>query len=104
MCLHYMFISLFAMSQRYGSLYGSPCYHSNKNGCFICLEHGCFFLLRGKKSVVSVVFVPSRDFPVLMHVLKTSHTLAMSAEARSIGLNMADLTCAREKMSKTKQL
>ena len=60
--------------------------------------------MTGKKSVVRVVFVPSRDFPVLKHVLKTSHTLAMSTEARSIGFNMVDLTCAREKMYKTKQL
>ena len=44
------------MNQRYGYL---RCMEAlaimNKNGCFSCSEHGYFFLLRGKKSVVSVV-------------------------------------------------
>ena len=44
------------------------------------------FSLEVKKSIVSVVSAPSRDFPDLKHVLITAH-----AEARSNGLNMADL-------------
>ena len=44
------------------------------------------FSLEVKKSVVSVVSAPSRDFLVLKHVLKT-----VDAEARSNGLNMANL-------------
>ena len=88
-------MSLFAINQRYGSL---RCIEAlaimNKNSCFSCSEHEYSFLLRGKKSVVSVVSVPSRDFLVLKHVLKMTHTLATSTEARSTELNMADLTCA----------
>ena len=45
------------------------------------------FSLEVEKSVVSVVSAPSRDFLVLKHVLITAH-----AEARSNGLNMADLS------------
>ena len=45
------------------------------------------FSLEVKKSVVSVVSAPSRDFLVLKHVLKT-----VDAEARSNGLNMANLS------------
>ena len=44
------------------------------------------FSLEVKKSIVSVVSVPSRDFLDLKHVLITAY-----AEARSNGLNMADL-------------
>ena len=94
-----MFISLLAMNQRYGCL---RCMEAlaivNKNGCFSFWENGYFFLLRGKKSIVSVVSVPSHDFIVLKHVLKMTYTLATSTEARSIGLNMADLTCARKEL------
>ena len=54
-------------------MYGSSFYHSNKNGCFSCSDHGYFLLLRVVR-VVSVV-------PV--------------AEARCIGWNMADLTFQR---------
>ena len=71
------------MNQRYGYL---RCMEAlaimNKNGCFSCSEHGYFFLLRGKKSVVSVVSVPSGAFLVLKHVLKMTHTLVTSTEAR----------------------
>ena len=69
----------------------------NKNGCFNCSEHGSVLLVRGKKSVVRVVSVSSHDFLVLKHALMT-HTLATSTEAGSIGLNLDNLTCAREKL------
>ena len=52
-----------------------------------------------KKSVVSVVSVPSRDFLVLRYVLKTAYSLGY--------LNRKDgiwLTCSREKLEKTKQI
>ena len=87
------------MNQRYGCL---RCVEvlaiMDKNGCFNCSEHGYFFLLRLKKSVVKVVSVPSRGFLVLKHVLKITHTLAASTEARSIGLNMVNLICVGEKL------
>ena len=59
------------------------------------------------KMVVSAVYsidflffelCTSHDFLVLKHVLKKTHTLATPTEARSIGLNMTDLTCEREKL------
>ena len=72
----YMFLSLFAMNQRY-------C-------CFRCMKTLAIILIKivisvvqsigigifssnVKKSVVSVVPAPSRDFVVLKHVLKTVH-------------------------------
>ena len=57
------------------ALHGSSCYYSNKDSCFSCSEHGYFFLLWGKKAFVSVVSVSSRDFLVLKHILKMTHTL-----------------------------
>ena len=54
--------------------------------------------MRLKKSVVKVVSVPSRGFLVLKHVLKMTHALAASTEARSNGLNMVNLICVGEKL------
>ena len=73
------------------ALYGSS-YHSNKNGCFSCSERGHFLLLRGKKSVASVVPIPSRDF---LEKACPKNTLITPTEARWIGWNMADLTCQK---------
>ena len=66
-----MFLSLFAMNQRYG------CLRCMKSLAIIRIKKlvsvvqtiDIFFLLV-KKSFVSVVFAPSPDFPVLKHVLK----------------------------------
>ena len=97
LCLHYMFISLFAMNQIYV--------------CLCCTKVLGIILI---KMVVSAVYsidflffevknqflelCTSHDFLALKHVLKKTHTLATPTEARSIGLNMTDLTCEREKL------
>ena len=59
------------------------------------------FFSEVKKSVVSVVSIPSRDFLVLKHVLKLAHSLGYLRRDRMNGIW---LTCAREKLEKTKQI
>ena len=61
LCLHVYIIFCYGSKIWLFVLYGSSCYHSNKNGCFSCSKHESFLLLWGKTSAVSVVPVPSRD-------------------------------------------
>ena len=79
-----MFLPLFTMNQRYACL---RCRETRpiiriKMVASVVQSIGIFFLRLVKKSVVSVVFAPSRDFLVLEYVLKTFHIQ---------GLNMTDL-------------
>ena len=73
LCPHNMFLSLFAMNQRYG------CLRCMKTLAIVWIkmivsvvQSICIFFLLGrqKKSVAGIVFAPSRDFLVSKHVLK----------------------------------
>ena len=74
LCLCDMFLSLFAMNQRYDCL---PCMKTIptfriKMVVSVVQSIGIFFLLGRSKLVVSIVFALSRDIFLLKHVLKAS--------------------------------
>ena len=84
------------------ALYESPCIIRIKMVVsVVSVVHSMdIFFSEVKKSVVSIVSVPSRDFLVLKHVLRTAHSLGYLRRDRMDGIWV---TCATEKLEKTKQ-